>query len=255
MTSRSPEADAARAARRSLERLLETDAPHLAAGLPAGFADGAERYVALLLEANRRMNLTRVTEPEAVARLHLLDALSALPLLDALAPSRAVELGTGGGVPGVVLALARPDIGWWLVDSVAKKADAVRAFGTALGLSNVEVAAERAENLGRDPRHRERYDLVVARACAALPVLLEYALPLTSRGGTVLAWKGPLSETDAEVMSGARASVLLGGSQPFIHPSGVAALGEHRFVMVRKERPTPAAYPRRPGEPARRPLG
>src|SRR5918992_2811617 len=121
----------ARAASLELDRLL-------AGGpfeLPTGFADAVERYVALLLEANRRLNLTRVVEPADVARLHLLDALSALPLIDALPDARrAVDLGSGGGVPGLVVALARPDQRWLLVDSVRKKADAVREFAAALGI-------------------------------------------------------------------------------------------------------------------------
>ena len=123
----------ARAARLAIERLLPADA----LTLPDGFADAAERYVGLLLDANRRLNLTRVVEPEAVARLHLLDSLAALPIVDALAPDRAVDLGSGGGVPALVLALARPKIGWTLVDSVGKKADALRSFVAALGLPNV----------------------------------------------------------------------------------------------------------------------
>lgn len=238
----------------ALEGLLETDAPGIAATLPAGFADAAERYVALLLDANARLNLTRVTEPGAVARAHLLDALSALPVLDGLAPSRAVDLGSGGGVPGLVLALARPDIAWALVDSVGKKCDALRDFTDALGLRSVAVFADRAESLGRDPRHRERYELVTARACAALPVLAEYGLPLCAVGGLLLAWKGPLTPEDDEVVRGAAAAALLGGGEPVIHETGVAALGQHRLVLVPKERTTPERYPRRPGEPARRPL-
>ena len=240
----------ARAARLELERLL--------AGrpfeLPTGFADAAERYVALLLEANRRLNLTRVVEPAAVARLHLLDALSALPLIDALPDARrAVDLGSGGGVPGLVVALARPDQRWLLVDSVRKKADAVRGFAAALGIRNVEVVAERAEVLGRDPDHRETYRLVTARACAALPVLAEYAMPLLALGGTLLAWKGPL--TDDELRAGRAASTMCGGGPPSVRASGFAELGEHRFVMITKEAATPERFPRRPGEPVRRPLG
>ena len=182
--------DAAAAALRELDRLLEADAPALRADLPPGFPDAAAHYVGLLLEANARLNLTRIVEPAAVARLHLLDALSALPLVDAASPSRALDLGSGGGVPGIVLAIARPDVSWTLVDSVRKKADALRSFVSALGLPNVAVVAERAELLGRDPSHRERHDLLTARACAPLPVLAEYALPLLLVGGRVLAWKG-----------------------------------------------------------------
>lgn len=243
----------ARAARLALERLLETDAPTLGAGLPAGFADAIERYVALLLEANERTNLTRVVEPDAVARLHLLDALSALPIVDAVGPERPIDLGSGGGVPGIVLALARPATRWTLVDSARKKVALLRDFVDALGLRTVEARAARAEDLGHDRAHRERFDLVAARACAALPVLVEYALPLLRGGGSLVAWKGPIA--DDELVAGSRAAALVGGGAPHVEPTGIGALGEHRFVVISKERPTPATYPRRPGEPSRRPLG
>ena len=244
----------ARAARAALERLL-ADHP---LGLPTGFADEAERFVALLLDANRRLNLTAVTEPDAVARLHLLDALSALPLLDALPQAspgsgRALDLGSGGGVPGLVLALARPGRRWLLVDSVRKKADALRGFVETLGVGGVEVVAERAEILGRDGTHRERYGLVVARACAPLPVLVEYALPLLAVGGTLVAWKGRIA--DEELRAGAAAAAACGGGVPSVHPSGVVELGDHRFVVVPKAAPTSERYPRRPGQPSRSPLG
>jgi 16S rRNA (guanine527-N7)-methyltransferase len=238
----------ARAARLALERELPPDA----IPLPAGFADAVERFVVLLLAANRRVNLTRVVEPGAIGRLHLLDSIAALPLIDAMAPRRALDLGSGGGVPGLVLALARPDVSWTLVDSVRKKADALRSFAAELGLGNVEVLAERAEVVGRDPLRRESYDVVTARACAALPVLAEYALPLLSVGGSLLAWKGrPAGE---ELDAGAAAARLLGGGVPEVHPSGFEALGDHRFVVVPKSSPTPLDYPRRAGEPSRRPL-
>lgn len=243
----------ARRARATFERLLETDAAALTGLLPPGYADAAERFVALLLEANSRLNLTRVVEPDAVARLHLLDAVSALPTIDRLAPDRVLDLGSGGGVPAIPLALARPGVRWALVDSVRKKVDVLAAIVAALGLATVETVAERAELLGRDPAYRERHDLVTARACAALPVLVEYALPLLRVGGTLLAWKGRVAEE--ELRAGAAGAAELGGSEPEVVPSGVDDLGEHRFVLVRKERPTPARYPRRPGEPARRPLG
>jgi 16S rRNA (guanine527-N7)-methyltransferase len=151
-----------------------------------------------------------------------------------------------------VLALARPEVSWTLVDSVRKKADALRSFAADLGLGNVEVLAERAEDVGRDPQRRESYDVVTARACAALPVLAEYALPLVVVGGSLVAWKGRLA--DAELDAGTGAARLLGGGAPEVHPSGFEALGDHRFVVVSKSSPTPQAYPRRAGEPSRRPL-
>jgi 16S rRNA (guanine527-N7)-methyltransferase len=117
----------------------------------------------------------------------------------------------------------------------------------------VTVVAERAEILGRAREHREAYDLVTARACAALPVLVEYALPLVRVGGTLLAWKGTVA--DDELRAGRDAGAILGGGKPAIELSGVDILGDHRFVVIRKVSRTPAGYPRRPGEPARRPLG
>lgn len=248
-----PAARAAHLARLELERLLETDAPALQGTLPPGFTDAGEAFVALLLEANARTNLTRIVEPLDVARLHLLDSLSALPVLDGLEPSRALDLGSGGGVPGIVLALARPLVAWTLVDSAHRKVDALRGFVAALGLGNVTVIAERAEILGRDPDHRERYDVVAARACAALPVLAELALPLVRPGGALLGWKGSLS--DEELRAGEAAATQLGGGVPEVHATGLAALGDHRFVLMRKVEATHQRYPRRPGEPARKPLG
>lgn len=239
----------ARAVREELERLLGAHPWPL----PPGFADGIERYVALLLGENRRQNLTRVTEPAAVARVHLLDALAALPILDELGAERAIDLGSGGGIPGLVLALARPAVTWTLVDSERRKAGALRTFAGALGLENVVVVAARAELVGRDASHRERHQLVTARACAALPILAEYALPLLLPGGRLLAWKGRVA--DDELAAGEEAAAELGGSAPTLRAAGHEALGDRRFVLVTKVDATPERYPRRPGVPARRPLG
>jgi 16S rRNA (guanine527-N7)-methyltransferase len=245
---------AARAARDALEELLAGQ-PNLASGLPKGFGDGVERYVALLLRANRDVNLTRVVEPAEVARLHLLDALAALPLLDASGADLVIDLGSGGGVPAIPLALARPEMAWVMVDSVGKKSAILAGFVEALGLGNATVLAERAETLGRDPAHRERYAVATARACAPLPVLAELGLPLVRIGGELLAWKGPLSAADEEVRRGRVAIGQLGGGRLRVEPAGPTALGGHTFVVVPKRSATAERFPRRPGEPSRRPLG
>lgn len=237
------------AAREALDAMLDPSA----LPLPTGFGDRVERYVALLLEANARLNLTRIVDPPEIARLHLLDALAALPLLDAWRPARAIDLGTGGGVPGLVLALARPDVEWTLVDSVAKKAAAVARFAEALELTTVQVRAERAETLGRDPAERGTYDVAVARALAPLPVLVEYALPLLGVSGRFVAWKGRIDP--AELEAGRAAAALVGGGPPSVHDPPWATLGERRLVVVEKVDATPDPYPRRPGVPGRRPLG
>jgi 16S rRNA (guanine527-N7)-methyltransferase len=247
-------AAAAREARRWLERLLASE-PRVAEYLPPEFSARAEAYVALLLDANRRLNLTRIIEPRDIAALHLLDAVDQVALLDTSGARTAVDLGSGGGIPGIPLAIARPDIEWTLVDSVGKKAEALRAFAETLGLDNVRVVAERAETLGRAPSHRERYDFVAARACAPLPVLAELAMPLLAMGGMLLAWKGPLTDADDEVRRGRAALELVGGELRQVRPATASVLGGHTFVIAEKVASTPARYPRRPGEPSRRPLG
>jgi 16S rRNA (guanine527-N7)-methyltransferase len=245
--------DVARAALARLDVLL-ADAPKVATLLPHAWHAAAARYVALLLDANARVNLTRVVTPEAIARDHLLDALAALPVLDESGARRVIDLGSGGGVPAIPLALARPDLEWVLVDSVRKKGEALRAFVAALELRRVTVLSERLETLGRDPAHRERHDLATARACAPLPVLVELALPLVRASGALLAWKGPLGRGDAELRAGGVAGAMLGGGRPQVRPSGLAALGGRTLVTVAKLGPTPPRFPRRAGEPARRPL-
>jgi 16S rRNA (guanine527-N7)-methyltransferase len=245
---------AAREVRRWLEQLLDAN-PLVAEFLPPEFAERAESFTALLLRANQRVNLTRITEPYDVARLHLLDAVDPVTLLDTSGAQSAVDLGSGGGIPGIPLAIARPDVRWLLLDSVKKKAAVLEEFVQALGLTNVSVLAERAETMGQLPLHREQYDFVTARACAPLPVLAELAMPLLAIEGMLVAWKGPLTETDEEVQRGRRALDKLGGELDTVRRAVPAVLDGHTIVIASKRRPTPPRYPRRPGEPARRPLG
>lgn len=248
--------DAAAESRAALETLLREPAcAGLRRRLDPVALERMGHYVALLLDANRRLNLTRITNPAEAARLHLLDSLAALPLVDELAPASALDLGSGGGLPAIPLALARPETRWTLVDSVGKKAAALSEMVGQLGLRTVRIEAQRAEKLGQEAEHRERYQLVTARACAPLPVLVELALPLLGTGGQLLAWKGPLADDDEEVRRGRLAAGQLGGGRLRILATGIPALGGHTMVAVSKVRPTPRRYPRGPGEPSRRPLG
>ena len=245
---------AARLARQTLEADLKS-LPDLRARLSGVALDRLESYVALLLEANQHLNLTRLTDPAAIARQHLLDALVALPELDGLPSTSAVDIGSGGGVPAIPMAIARPDLSWLLIESIGKKARALESFVEELGLTNVAVVADRAEVVARDRRYRERAGLVTARAVAALPVLVELGMPLLVTGGVLLAWKGPLTPGDEELERGARAAREVGGGTPELLAPAVSQLGGHTLVRVCKERETPALYPRKPGEPGRRPLG
>ena len=163
---------------------------------------------------------------------------------------RLADVGSGGGLPGLPLKIALPQISLVLVEAdQAKAAFLVQACAT-LGLGDVEVVARRAEEVGRDPRHRESFDLVVARALAPMRVLAELCLPLVRVGGRLLAQK-----TESEDLATAqRAIELLGGARARVVPAPSAARRTGTVVIVDKVRATPAGYPRRPGVPSRRPL-
>src|SRR5579864_2246171 len=174
-----------------------------------------------------------------------------LVLLEHLGPAvRVVDVGSGGGLPGLPLKIARPDLSMTLVEADQSKAAFLVKACASLGLRDVDVVARRAEEVGRDPLHREKFDLAVARALAPMPVLIELCLPLVRVGGRLLAQK-----TEKEDVDAARHAIeLLGGSLlgSSAAPSGARRMGT--VVLVEKIRPTPGAYPRRPGVPSRKPL-
>ncbi|MBX5492088.1 MAG: 16S rRNA (guanine(527)-N(7))-methyltransferase RsmG [Chloroflexi bacterium] len=234
-----------------------------ALGLPLTETQRArfERYRAALLAWNARVNLTAIVEPEAVERLHFLDSLTCtLPLLArwgtaAAIPSlRVIDVGSGAGFPGLPLKIALPQLRLTLLEATGKKAAFLTHVVAELGLTDVAVVAERAEVIGHHPAHREAYDVALARAVAALPALLELTLPFLRVGGVLIApRKGELA---AELAAAAPALAALGGAARPLVPITLPALADGRaLVVVDKVAPTPAAYPRRPGVPAKRPLG
>ena len=176
-----------------------------------------------------------------------------LVLLDFLPPGRQriIDVGSGGGLPGLPLRLARPDLSLTLLEANQRKAAFLVQAAARLQLEDVEVVARRAEEAGHDPRHREAYDFALARALAAMPVLVELCLPFVAVGGRLLAMK-----TDAveEAASARGAIARLGGELVAISPAASAARKLGEVVVIEKVRPTPAEFPRRPGVPGRRPL-
>ena len=207
----------------------------------------------LLQEGNARHNLTALKSESDIVLKHFVDSLTCLRggFLDG--PLRVLDLGTGAGFPALPLALMRPELHIVPVDSTRKKIEYVRATAEALGLTNVEPLVGRAETLGHDPAHRGAYDRVVVRAVAALPVLAELALPLLRQGGLLVAQKGPI--TDEELLAGQKAAGIVGGTVETVEPFELPVLRDPRtLVCIRKTRPTPKAYPRREGVPAKHPL-
>jgi 16S rRNA (guanine527-N7)-methyltransferase len=189
--------------------------------------------------------------PGLVGRPDLDLVLDSLVLLEHLgAAKRLVDVGSGAGLPGLPLKVMRPDLSVTLVEADQRKAAFLVQACAALGLKDVEVVAARAEDAGQDPRFREAFDVAVARALAPMPVLVELCLPLVRVGGRFLAQK---TERD-DIKVGAHAIDVLGGSLAGIVPAPSAARRTGTVVVIDKVRPTPAAYPRRPGVPSRRPL-
>lgn len=240
------------------EGLLERTAADLGVPLSAPAVAALSTYAREIARWNERVNLTRLCAPDEMAVLHFADSLACfrvLPPRAALDTSvmRCIDVGAGAGLPGLPLKIACPSLRLTLLESTAKKAAFLRHVTDVLGLTDVSVVAERAEVAGRQPLQRETYDLAVARAVAELRVLAEYALPLLRVGGRLVALKG--SGAQVELDAAAAAIDVLGGRAAEVAAYRLPGLNADRHaVAIDKIAPTPAAYPRRPGLPAKRPL-
>lgn len=205
-------------------------------------------YLAMLLEANTRFNLTAITDPDGAWIKHIFDSLTLLPYIASAGATRVIDVGSGGGLPGLPLAIAMPTVQFTLLEATGKKAGFLGDVAGTIGLSNVEIINDRAETLGRDSHHREHYDVVVARAVGRLATLLELTVPLAAVGGHVLTIKG--RKATQEISDAKKALHLLHCSvvETSRTPTGT-------IVVIKKLRGTAKRYPRRPGEPKRAPLG
>lgn len=211
--------------------------PSLGLTLSDAQVDTLCRFGQALLEQNRVMNLTAITEPQAVAQLHFLDCLALLNAAQ-LQDKTLIDVGCGAGFPGVPLAIAAPDCRVTLLDSLGKRTQWLSGLLPQLGV-RAEVVTARAEQAA--PARREQYDIATARAVARLPMLCELCLPFVKVGGLFLAMKG--DSAAAEVQEAQNALQLLGGQVESIYEYPVAD-AVHRVVCIRKVRPTPARYPR-----------
>ncbi len=213
-----------------------------------------ERYLALLTDWSQRMNLVGNVDPDVVRRRHFVESIAlgaALREREILRPDSAVlDVGSGAGFPGVVLKIVWPSTHVTLLEATAKKTDFLRALVADLGIPEVAVVTGRAETLAHDAHLRSSFDLVLARAVAPLPALIEMTLPFARVGGRLVTPKG--SRADQEVVDAASALAVIGG-RAFVVPFRVPGPPQS-LVAVLKLRETPAEYPRRPGLPAKSPL-
>ena len=239
--------------------LLEGGAAALGVALDGTQRDRFRRYGELLLATNERMNLTAITEPEQVQALHFLDALTLIaPIREWMARAERprpllLDVGSGAGLPGLALKIALPELRVTLLDATGKRVRFLQETIAALGLEGIGAVQGRAEEAGRDPDWRERYDLVTARALARLPTLLEWCLPFARVGGLVLSPKA--GDLTAELVEGERAAAILGGRLRAPLPIALPELPGRLIVPIEKVQYTPPRYPRGGGQPSREPLG
>ena len=241
-----------------LEQYHIEDADHKAALL--------EKYMELVLDRNQHVNLTAITDRDEFIQKHYADSLACSCLKEFQEAETVLDLGTGGGFPGIPLAICYPEKKFTLLDSLNKRIQIIQEFCDALRIGNVKPIHGRAEDLGRDKKMREHYDVCVSRAVADLRVLSEYCLPFVKQGGYFIAYKS--ADCAAEVKGAEHAVTLLGGGferiEPVVsdgengqeHPAEHAEVrpAEHCLVVIWKKDQTPAAYPRKAGTPGKKPL-
>ena len=214
-----------------------------------------EKLRDIILEWNERINVTAIRDPKEFDRKNVQDSLSICGLPEYEAARTVLDLGTGGGFPGLPLAVVSPEKDFVLADAVGKKLKVVQAAAQALSLVNVETVHGRAEDMAKTKVHREHYDLVVSRAVANMATLSEYCLPFVKTGGFFVAYKTEDAAEEIEAAKGAIAK--LGGRILRIDkPSSNndEPYNGHVLVVVEKIAKTPKEYPRKAGTPGKDPL-
>ena len=221
-----------------MHRTLLAGLPELGLELPQGASERLCDFGCAVVEQNKVMNLTAITEPEQVARLHLLDCLTVLKCAD-LAGKRLIDVGCGAGFPGVPLKIACPELKLTLLDSLGKRMNWLEATLPGLGVE-AEYVTARAEEAVAD--RREQYDFATSRAVARLNILLELTAPYVKVGGCVLAMKGSAGREELAEAKNAIRQLGLKLEKAEVFPMDGT---EHMVIVLRKVAPTPAKYPRR----------
>jgi 16S rRNA (guanine527-N7)-methyltransferase len=212
-----------------------------------------EKYYHLLVEWNEKMNLTAITEKPEVYLKHFYDSISAAFYFDFNKPLNLCDVGAGAGFPSIPLKIAFPELRVTIVDSLNKRITFLEHLSKELGLENTTFIHDRAETFGKNPAHREKYQVVMARAVARMSVLSELCLPLVKVGGTFVAMKG--NQAGEELQVGEKAIKVLGGELESVHSFKLPVEeSERNILIIKKQKPTPKLYPRKPGTPNKTPI-
>lgn len=235
--------------------LIETGAQKLKVTLTQEALVKLARLVELVIETNEQVNITGITEPEAIVQKHILDSLSCIAVFPEDAQSL-IDIGSGAGFPALPLAIALPNLRVCAVESVGKKAAVITHFAEVLELENVEVVCTRAEEIGHHQDYRELFDIAIARAVTRLPTLCEYLLPLVEVGGMMIAQKGAATANDELEQARFAISELGGNSKATaVIASTLSGDVEPRvFICIPKMSATYKKYPREVGTPQKLPL-
>lgn len=211
------------------------------------------RFEELLIETNKVMNLTAITNPSEIAVKHMADSLSCYKDTRFLPGAALLDLGTGAGFPGIPLAILRPDLKITFFDSLQKRLKFIQLVSQEIGLADIHFLHGRAEELAHQAAYRERFMIVTSRAVARLNVLTEWALPYLSLGGTFISLKG--AKYEEELTEAATAIRILGGSVEEVCPVCLPGISDKRAVIyIKKRKTTPGKYPRKPGLAMKKPL-
>ena len=210
--------------------------------ISSGQTAAFEKYASLLVEWNKKINLTAITEESEIAVKHFIDSISLLKAVDIRTDASLIDIGTGAGFPGIPLKIMRPDIKLTLLDSLNKRLIFLDDVCSSLGIE-AELIHGRAEEMSQNKKYREKFDYAVSRAVANLPALCEYCIPYVRVGGSFAAMKGP--DGQAELESASKAISTLGctvsKTETFTLPDNIS----RTIIELRKVSPTPPAYPRR----------
>lgn len=211
------------------------------------------QYYELLVEKNKVMNLTAITEFDEVVEKHFLDSVSLTKQMDLHQPLKVLDLGTGAGFPGIPLKIVFPELEITLMDSLNKRILFLQDVISSLQLENIEAVHGRAEEAAKNKKYRESFDLCVSRAVANISTLSEYCLPFVKVGGSFISYKS--STIEDELKDGKKGIAILGGKVKDVYKFTLPDSELQRsFVIIEKEKKTPKAYPRKAGTPSKEPL-